>query len=85
MSLLHESKVCYSNACHYPDADDTFEASQARQAAPFVKDLIEHQWLSASREILVAKSAPVPMSIVKQKADNLLRMTKSNALKRLRA
>jgi len=85
MKFPKVSTVCYSNVCYYIDSLDTFASSQARQASPFVQELVTQQWLTDS-EVAVAKvEEAVPMSVVKEKADNLLRLTKSRAIQRLKA
>ncbi len=69
MSFLYESKQCYSNDLYYDDRKDTFAKSQARQANDFVVELCEQR--DATRHAAAA---------VKEKADELLRITKSRAI-----
>ncbi len=83
MSLLYESKECYSNVVHYRAIQDTFEMSQARQAQAFVGELIRSNWLVPLQED-EAETAKQTPALVKQQADRLLRRTKIRALLRLR-
>ena len=83
-SLKETSPVYYSNACYHREELDTFEMSQSRQAEEFVQELIKQHWLTNSEEAITEMKARVPSNVVKMKADNLLRMTKSRAIQRLK-
>ena len=85
MNFPTESRACYSNVCYHIDELDSFEESQARQASPFVKELVTQQWLTDSEVAVTKVDEIVPKSVVKQKADKLLRLTKSRAIQRLKS
>jgi CTP:phosphocholine cytidylyltransferase-like protein len=73
MSFVNEKKEFYSNEGYYSDRKDTFANSQARQADKFVQELLDQRDATASA--VDAKAA------LKEKADYLLQMTKSRAIK----
>ena len=73
MSFVNEKKEFYSNEGYYSDSKDTFANSQARQADKFVQELIGQR--DADDAAAAAKAT------LKEKADYLLRMTKSRAIK----
>ncbi len=75
MALENQSKKFYSNDSYYNDSRDTFAMSQARQANAFVDELNEQLEAKAAAKAAMAAS--------QEKGTNLLRLTKSRALKRL--
>ena len=83
MSSATNSSPYYSNETYYKEAADTFANSQARQAAAFTRELLRDYWLTSQLEITAKKAAALSPAAVKERADNLLRLTKTRALKRL--
>lgn len=95
MSLVHNSKVCYSNEMYYDAELDTFEMSQQRQLTSFVNELIQQKWLTtgAQTQEQPGQSATlksetqvpaIPMSTLQEQGSNLLRFTRTKALQNLR-
>jgi hypothetical protein len=88
MSSLKENEpVCYSNACYHLEERDTFVDSQARMDTEFVQQLIHQQWIAAAKAAVRTTETPasMKMNMIKIKADNLLRLTKSRAIARLKS
>jgi len=97
MSLLHHSPDFYSNENYYWPRTDALAVSQARQTASFVEELIRHHWLTRQEEVgstletVEYGSADVLTPVttlkprVKEHGDNLLRLTKTRSLQKLRS